>query len=1403
MNELATTLIALFVLHSAWSHAAPPFPEFIDPNPNPGNLFGQTVVPLSTGNVVITSPGDDAGGTNAGAVYLFNGATGALISTLTGSQANDQVGSNGVTALSNGNYVIASWIWDNASAVDAGAVTWGSGTSGVSGAINSSNSLVGTKNKDNYGRSVTALSNGNYVVSSPGWDNASAVDAGAVTWGSGTSGVSGAINSGNSLVGTTVDDRVGSVTALSNGNYVVIIPSWDNASAWNAGAVTWGSGTSGVKGAVTASNSLVGSTVDDLVGYNGVTALSNGNYVVLSARWDNAGVYNAGAATWGSGSSGVSGVVSSSNSLVGTTVGDSVGYNGVAALSNGNYVVRSQSWDNAGVVNAGAATWGSGSSGVSGVVSSGNSLVGTMADDEVGNGGVTALSNGNYVVNSPYWNNGAIADVGAVTWGSGSSGVSGAVSSSNSLVGTTASDYVGSYGVTALSNGNYVVRSAFWDNASVVNAGAVTWGSGSSGVSGAVTSSNSLVGTQIDDQLRVNGWGTNGVTALSNGNYVVNNPYWNNGAIADAGAVTWGSGTSGVIGVVNSSNSLIGTMDNDKVGYAGVTALSNGNYVVNSPFWNSANTPDGIAAAGAVTWGSGSSGVSGTVSSNNSLVGTKANDQVGSTGFYPGVTALNNGNYVVNNPYWNNASVVNAGAVTWGSGSSGVSGAVSSSNSLVGTTAGDYVGGNVTALSNGNYVVVSAGWSSASLQYAGAVTWGSGSSGVSGAVSSSNSLVGVTSDGWSALVVEYNVNDTFFVSNPREGSGKVRHGAQVGGFLPAKAQSLVFTSPLKLYLTESPFTLGASTSSGLPIVYTVISGPATVSGNVLTLTGTGTVKVRASQPGNVDFLAATPVDRTITVAANPTTLTLTNLSQTYTGTRRPITVLGATGAVDVTYKVGLNYVPEAPINVGSYPVKAVAGSVTKTGSLIINKAPLFVQPDDQRKLTGQANPVFGFSYSGFLDDDNVATSVSKAPVIATTATATSAGGLYPITASGGTSANYLFVYLKGTMKVETFAGSYEALLVVAGTSHPAAKLELTVAASSKTFTAKLTTPTEAAAVGLNGTLTTYPLYKTATGTATVAKGANTYLVTVTLPLTGDFTAVAERNGFPLGTATNGRKLLTLVKGQTLSYIGTHSALLAPAAAATGVPAGAGWAVATIDAKGLLKLTGKLADGTGLTASLAADVSSHPGYRLFLQPYLPARTGAFIAGAFTLKPHPDVAGRRIVAFEDAADLTWVKARRDLDTSYRAGFGPVETRFTLDPWLPPAAAKVGVPAITLTQRLGLTANQFTAQHSTISSASFDDLAKTLGLNATTNIVSVTAPLANLTKWKVTVTPATGAFVGSFELTDSGKKRLVPFAGIMRQPSSTDTSGLIGDGNFLLPSLLSAPNNEILSGEIGFER
>jgi len=113
--------------------------------PTGTETFGRTVIALPNGNFVVTDPLFDAPGpiADVGAAFLYRPG-GELISTLTGSTANDQVGSGGVTLLGNGNYVVRSSNWDNGAAVNAGAATWGSGTSGISGVVSITNSLVGT-----------------------------------------------------------------------------------------------------------------------------------------------------------------------------------------------------------------------------------------------------------------------------------------------------------------------------------------------------------------------------------------------------------------------------------------------------------------------------------------------------------------------------------------------------------------------------------------------------------------------------------------------------------------------------------------------------------------------------------------------------------------------------------------------------------------------------------------------------------------------------------------------------------------------------------------------------------------------------------------------------------------------------------------------------------------------------------------------------------------------------------------------------------------------------------------------------------------------------------------------------------------------------------------------------------
>lgn len=340
-----------------------------------------SIVPLTNGNYVIK-------GNNS---LTFAGPTGRVgIVSPSNSFYTGQYDANAI-ALANGNYVISSPYWDD-DAFDGidfkyGAVTFANGTTGIIGSANTSNSLLGTTKNDQVGSSIIPLTNGNYVIASPYWDNGSVADTGAVTWANGTKSITGTVSATNSLTGSTAGDYVGGtfgsdvqVFALSNGNYLVASRLWDNGTATDAGAVTWGNGTSGISGAISAANSLIGSTTDDHVGES-VVLLSNGNYIVNSYAWHSGALGDVGAVTWGNGTSGVKGAVSSSNSFVGSQSGDQIGIE-VQKLSSGDVVIVNDNWSNGNLFQAGAATWISGKTGqaidgtTSGVISAQNSVIG-------------------------------------------------------------------------------------------------------------------------------------------------------------------------------------------------------------------------------------------------------------------------------------------------------------------------------------------------------------------------------------------------------------------------------------------------------------------------------------------------------------------------------------------------------------------------------------------------------------------------------------------------------------------------------------------------------------------------------------------------------------------------------------------------------------------------------------------------------------------------------------------------------------------------------------------------------------------------------------------------------------------------------------------------------------------
>jgi hypothetical protein len=64
---------------------------------------------------------------------------------------------------------------------------------------------------------------------------------------------------------------------------------------------------------------------------------------------------------------------------------------------------------------------------------------------------------------------------------------------------------------------------------------------------------------------------------------------------------------------------------------------------------------------------------------------------------------------------------------------------------------------------------------------------------------------------------------------------------------------------------EIPFALKVSSSSGLPIIYKILAGPATISDSLVTITAAGNVTIEASQPGNVNYNAATAIQQSFTV----------------------------------------------------------------------------------------------------------------------------------------------------------------------------------------------------------------------------------------------------------------------------------------------------------------------------------------------------------------------------------------------------------------------------------------------------------------------------------------------------------------------------------------------------------
>jgi VCBS repeat-containing protein len=628
---------------------------------------------------------------------------------------------------------------------------------------------------------------------------------------------------------------------------------------------------------------------------------------------------------------------------------------------------------------------------------------------------------------------------------------------------------------------------------------------------------------------------------------------------------------------------------------------------------------------------------------------------------------------------------------------------------------------------------------------------------------------------------------------------------QNGGKL---AQTLTFTPPMQIDSDAAPLLLTATASSGLPVSFELLGGPATLDGASLTLTGEpGTLQVRASQPGNASY---TPVstDRLIHVVPANAAFAIGNLNQVYLGIPLHVSITGAP-----LEEVTLTYNGEAnpPVNAGTYAVVALRGATRKTAKLVIAKAPLTVTADDQSRLIGQPNPELSFSYAGFVGGDSTetvfpapATKTAAPPIVSTTAKETSPAGSYPIRFSGGAAANYQFVFVPGTLTIEGFEGRYEILLTHAEFDYVTAKVELITGKTVKNgllpFSGKLWVPTEIAPLPLKGGLEIDAETERASVSLPFSRGGNTYELELDLDLDGGLQAELSQGGAPHSAALDGRKLHSFGKTETPPSLGTHTLVFAPGTRVAGgdldLPAGAGHATGLFSKTGQLKLVGRLADGTTLTATLLPDAGGR--YRLYANPY--KRLNSFVAAALPVTPHPDLDGLGHIAESAGHSFFWTKAGADKDKSYRAGIDLLGCDLRLDPWRKPAKAGNNGQEITLLGELGLDAeNSIGVAHSDLPGIAAADLPASVRI-ASNGKFSVLDPIDNPAGWQISLTTANGSFKGKFTLRD-GKTRTVNFTGVLTRTLSTDPTALLGRGHFLLPPAPGADSTELQSGEIQF--
>ena len=169
-----------------------------------------------------------------------------------------------------------------------------------------------------------------------------------------------------------------------------------------------------------------------------------------------------------------------------------------------------------------------------------------------------------------------------------------------------------------------------------------------------------------------------------------------------------------------------------------------------------------------------------------------------------------------------------------------------------------------------------------------------------------------------------------------------------------RPQTISFSNPGPQYTTNK-VGLAGTASSGLPVTFSVFSGPGSIVGATnLSFTGTGTVRVVAWQLGNVYYDVAPCVTQAMAVAKPSAAIAITNLSHVYDGAPHGATV--TTVPEGLTVETTYDGSAALPLAIGSYAVTCTVNDVlyggTATATYTITRMPQTVDfPDPGAQWT--------------------------------------------------------------------------------------------------------------------------------------------------------------------------------------------------------------------------------------------------------------------------------------------------------------------------------------------------------------------------------------------------------------------------------------------------------------------